>query len=277
MKCQLLAGGAFRGRLHDMPCCFGSNAIAPYLVRVVHSPKDDAGSILAAAVQRSIVCFTQCGTFMVPRFTFSNQVRDYPVIFSELKVLCLKFNQFGSVRATAQQERKNRSVSFAAKIIRSRRPRNCFCLFDGQPVPHAHSQPFCAFDPPDVGCKLGAEQSHIRCFAGQTTCRRQSDVNRGSCKMFCSKKYFRSDALSGPLSCFRPAGLPLYECRAIRTQRARDKRLEGKLSSPDRSRHQSGSHTDQVTQTSKRHLQSFRGYRQRCQAVIGQPCAPFPA
>jgi hypothetical protein len=49
--------------------------------------------------------------------SFANQVSDYPALLANLEIFRSQSNQFGPPQAAANQQRKNRPITFASDVV----------------------------------------------------------------------------------------------------------------------------------------------------------------
>jgi len=49
--------------------------------------------------------------------SFANQVSDYPALLANLEIFRSQSNQFGPPQASANQQRKNRPITFASDVV----------------------------------------------------------------------------------------------------------------------------------------------------------------
>jgi hypothetical protein len=50
-------------------------------------------------------------------FSFANQVSDYPVFLTDLKIFRSESNQFGSSQSASDEQCQNRPITFASEAV----------------------------------------------------------------------------------------------------------------------------------------------------------------
>jgi hypothetical protein len=83
---------------------------------------------------------------------FTNKVGDHPLLLADLKVFWSESYQFGASQAAPNEQRQNRSITFAPQAIRLQSCEQGSRLINSQPVSDPYAQAFCAFNSTDSGC-----------------------------------------------------------------------------------------------------------------------------
>jgi len=50
-------------------------------------------------------------------FSFANQIGDYPVLLEDLEIFHSESSQFGPSQAATNEQRQNRPITFASKVV----------------------------------------------------------------------------------------------------------------------------------------------------------------
>ena len=105
MRRQFLNASAIRRCLHDMPDRLRRDPLPPNLTVPVYTTEDQARGNVGS--RHPLVNYYLCprrhryGTNTLP---FSDQIRDYPVVFANLEVLSSKSDKFRSPETTCEQQ-----------------------------------------------------------------------------------------------------------------------------------------------------------------------------
>jgi hypothetical protein len=110
--------GSRSGRSHNVPDSLGCDSIVPDLSQPTYSPE---GRATVDAGRRGPLID---GAFRPHQnwngadvLSLANQVSDYPALLANLEILRSQSNQFRPSQAAANQQRKNRPITFASDVV----------------------------------------------------------------------------------------------------------------------------------------------------------------
>src|SRR5271165_1642088 len=110
--------------------------------------------------------------------TLPNKINDRPMFIAPLQMGKLQIGQFPPPKPAAKQDRKNRPISSALDRVRRRSLPESAGLFSRQPVAQPDAQFSNAFDAPNAGRQLRAQQACIGGFVSEPSHGRQPSVDR---------------------------------------------------------------------------------------------------
>src|SRR5260370_26591592 len=121
MWSQILDVGTFRSRFDDVPDGLGCQAFASDLFLSAYSPKDCTliylrwfGPLINGALR------PQWNWDCSDVLSLANQVGDHPMLLPDLKIFQAESYQFAAPQAASNEQRHNRSITFASQAISSR-------------------------------------------------------------------------------------------------------------------------------------------------------------
>src|SRR5579862_1448642 len=120
MWSEALDSGALRSASDDVPDCFGRDFIAPYNSILVHATENISDCdvrvcdpIVEGRLYPSWHWHWHCPNVLA----LSNQVREHPVVFSNLQVLNAQSNELCTPKSAPEQHGEYRSVSFPTQGV----------------------------------------------------------------------------------------------------------------------------------------------------------------
>jgi hypothetical protein len=170
MRSEILDTGTFRGPFDDMPDGFRCEALAPDLSWPAYSPEERTctylgcvGPLIHGALRPR--WNRDCADVL----SFANKVGDHPMFLAHLKISHPESHQFGASEAASNEQRQNRSITFAPQTIRLQFCEQGSGLIDGQPVSDPNAQAFCALNSTDSGCQFGTQKARVSCLVCETS------------------------------------------------------------------------------------------------------------
>jgi hypothetical protein len=106
------------------------------------------------------------------------EVRNHPVLFSELNGAEGKGEKLTTPQPTTNQKSKDGVIASAPETIPLRVQQQRPALVCGEPVAQSHAYASYTFDSSDTGGKFGTEEAGIGCLVRHASDRSQAEVDR---------------------------------------------------------------------------------------------------